>query len=370
MSKLFEKTTIRGLVIPNRFVRSATWEGMANGDGSCTPELTDYMVQLARGGVGLIITGHTYVSAEGQAGPRQLAVYRDDFTAGLADMVSAVHKAGGKIVMQLAHAGCQAVRGLTGQEALGPSVMTDKEGPINREMTLEDIGKVVESFGNGAVRAEKAGFDGVQIHGAHGYLLSQFVSPFFNKRKDDYGGTVENRARIILEILRTIKARVRADFPVMIKMNSQDFVEGGLSAEEGIKTAAILAESGFDAIEFSGGTIYSGKLSPVRPGKLDNPDEEVYYRNEAEKYKKAVGVPLMLVGGIRSFEVAENLVENGTADYISLCRPLIREPGLVNRWKSGDLRKASCLSDNQCFRPAMAGEGIYCVVEKKEQQKR
>ena len=237
-------------------------------------------------------------------------------------------------------------------------------------MTLEDIGKVVEAFGNGAVRAEKAGFDGIQIHAAHGYLLSQFLSPFYNKRKDEYGGILENRVRIILEILRTIKVRVRSDFPVMIKMNSQDFLEGGLSADEGIKIAAILAESGIDAIEFSGGSIHSGKLSPVRPGKLESRDEEVYYRKEAEKYKEAVSVPLMLVGGIRSFEVAEGLVENGTADYISLCRPLIREPALVKRWKSGDLRKATCLSDNQCFRPGMAGEGIYCVVEKKEQQKR
>jgi 2,4-dienoyl-CoA reductase-like NADH-dependent reductase (Old Yellow Enzyme family) len=369
MSKLFEETSIKGLTIPNRFIRSATWEGMANEDGSCTQKLTDYMVQLAHGGVGLIITGHTYVSAEGQAGPRQLGVYRDHFTAGLADMTSAVHKAGGKIVMQLAHAGCQAARELTGREALGPSVMTDKEGPINREMTLEDVGKVVEAFGKGAARAEKAGFDGVQIHAAHGYLLGQFLSPFFNKRKDEYGGTPENRVRIILEVFRTIKARVRSDYPVMIKMNSKDFVEGGLSGDEAIKFAAILAESGIDAVEFSGGTSYSGKLTPVRPGKLDSRDEEVYYRNAAEKYKKVVSVPLMLVGGIRSFEVAERLVEDGTTDYISLCRPLIREPDLVNRWKAGDRRKAACLSDNQCFRPGMAGEGIYCVVEKKEQQK-
>lgn len=308
--------------------------------------------------------------AEGKAGPWQLGVYDDDLIPGLTEMASAVHKEGGKIVLQLAHAGCQAARGLTGQEALGPSVMTGKEGPINREMTREDIGKVVEAFGNGAARAEKAGFDGVQIHAAHGYLLSQFISPFFNKRKDEYGGTLENRIRIILEVFRAIKARVRSDYPVMIKVNSQDFVDGGLSGDEAITIAAILAESGIDAVELSGGTSYSGKLIPVRPGKLDSRDEEVYYRKEAEKYKKSVSVPLMLVGGIRSFEVAERLVEDGTTDYISLCRPLIREPHLVNRWKSGDLRKASCLSDNQCFRPGMAGEGIYCVVEKKEKQKR
>jgi 2,4-dienoyl-CoA reductase-like NADH-dependent reductase (Old Yellow Enzyme family) len=343
---------------------------MANEDGSCTQKLTDYMVQLAHGGVGLIITGHTYVSAEGKAGPWQLGVYDDDLIPGLAEMASAVHQAGGKIVMQLAHAGCQAARGLTGQEALGPSVMADKEGPINREMTLEDIGKVVEALGNGAARAEKAGIDGVQLHAAHGYLLSQFLSPFFNKRKDDYGGRLENRMRIILEVLQNIKERVRADYPVMIKMNSQDFVEGGMNADEALRIAAILAKAGIDAIELSGGTMYSGKFSPVRPGELDSQEEEVYYRSEVGLYKKTIGIPLMLVGGIRSFEIAERLVDDGTTDYISLSRPFIREPDLVNRWKSGDLRKAFCISDNGCFRAGLAGGGIYCVVEEKEKLRR
>ena len=168
-------------------------------------------------------------------------------------MTGAVHKAGGKIILQLAHSGCQAQREHTGQEAWGPSVMDDKSGPLNREMTTEDIRKVVEAFGKGAARAERAGFDGVQIHAAHGYLLSQFLSPFFNKRKDEYGGSLENRARIVVEVLESIKGHVRADFPVMIKMNSQDFLEGGLSAGDAIKVAAILEASGIDAIELSGG---------------------------------------------------------------------------------------------------------------------
>jgi len=369
MSKLFEKTNIKSLSLPNRFVRSATWEGMATEAGACTQKLIDLMVQLVHGGVGLIISGHTYVRAEGQASLRQLGVYDDDLIPGLAEMTSAVHQAGGSIVLQLAHAGCHANRELTGQEAWGPSVMSDKNGPLNREMTREDIRKVVEAFGKGAVRAEKAGFDGVQIHAAHGFLLSQFLSPFYNKRKDDYGGSLENRVRIVLDVFNSIKSKVQADYPVMIKMNAQDFVEGGLNADEAMEIAAILDSSGIDAIEMSGGDLcYSGMLNPVRKGKISSPDEEVFYKKEAVKYKAKVRTPLMLVGGIRSFEVAEGLVNEGTTDYISLCRPLIREPGLVNRWRSGDLRKATCLSDNQCFQPAMAGEGIYCVVEKKEKQ--
>jgi len=369
MSKLFEKTQVKSLTIPNRFIRSATWEGMATKEGACTQKLTDLMVQLAQGGVGLIITGHAYVRGEGQAGLRQLGVYNDDFIPGLAEMTSAVNKAGGSIILQIAHAGCLANREVTGQEAWGPSVMTDKNGPINREMTREDIWNVVEDFGKAAARAEKAGFDGVQIHAAHGYLLSQFLSPFFNKRSDEYGGSLENRVRIILEVFQSIKGKVRADYPVMIKMNAQDFVEGGLTADEAIQVAVALDSSGIDAIELSGGTSFSGKLNPVRSGKLSTQGEEVFYKMEARRYKEKVGAPLMLVGGIRSFEIADRLVNKGTADYISLCRPLIREPDLVNRWRSGDRRKATCLSDNQCFKPAMAGEGIYCVVEKKEKQK-
>jgi 2,4-dienoyl-CoA reductase-like NADH-dependent reductase (Old Yellow Enzyme family) len=366
VSKLFEKTRIKGLTLPNRFIRSATWEGMAEEDGSCTRRLLDTMVQLAHGGVGLIITGHAYVSTEGQAGLRQLGVYSDDLVPGLAQMTAAVHAAGGKIVLQLAHAGCQADEELTGRKAVGPSVLHAEKGPMGREMTHAEIRRVVGAFGQGAVRAANAGFDGVQIHAAHGYLLSQFLSPFFNQRNDEYGGSLENRHRIVIEAFHDIKRRVGADFPVLLKMNAQDFLPDGLSAEDMLKVAATLSEAGIDAIELSGGTRFSGKRSHVRPGRLDSRDDEVFYLQEAKAYKKSITAPLMLVGGIRSFEVAERLVDEGTADYVSLCRPLIREPDLIQRWKSGDLRKSACISDNGCFKPGRAGEGIYCVVEKGE----
>jgi 2,4-dienoyl-CoA reductase-like NADH-dependent reductase (Old Yellow Enzyme family) len=365
VSKLFEETRIKGLTLPNRFIRSATWEGMAEEDGSCTRRLIDTMAQLAAGGVGLIITGHAYVSTEGQAGLRQLGVYSEDLVPGLTQMTAAVHAAGGKIVLQLAHAGCQAHEALTGQEAVGPSVLHTDNGPMGREMTHEEIRRVVDAFGQGAVRAAKAGFDGVQIHAAHGYLLSQFLSPFFNRRNDEYGGSLENRHRIVLEAFRDIKRRVGADFPVLLKINAQDFLPGGLSADDAIAVAAVLAEAGIDAIELSGGTRFSGKRTHVRTTR----DDEVFYLQEAKAYKKSITAPLMLVGGIRSFEVAERLVDEGTTDYVSLSRPLIREPDLIHRWRSGDLRKSACISDNGCFKPGLAGEGIYCVVEKREKQK-
>jgi 2,4-dienoyl-CoA reductase-like NADH-dependent reductase (Old Yellow Enzyme family) len=370
MSKLFEATTINTITLKNRFVRSATWEGMANDDGSCTPRLIDLMAELACGGVGLIITGHAYVSREGQAGPWQLGLYSDELLPGLAKMAETVHKADGTIVIQIAHAGCFAAFELTGLELLGPSDMEIERGPYCREMTHKEINRIVEAFGQAATRAKSAGFDGVQIHAAHGYLLSQFLSPFFNKRKDEYGGSVENRARIVLEIVQTIKAALGNNFAVLIKMNSEDFLDGGFSVEEVLQVAKIIQKAGIDAIELSGGSICSGKYIPIRKGRLDCEEKEVYYREAARRYKETINVPLMLVGGIRSYGVAEQLVEDGITDYVSLCRPLIREPDLINRWKSGDTRKATCQSDNLCFKPLRQGEGLYCVVEEKSRNKK
>ena len=237
--------------------------------------------------------------------------------------------------------------------------------PNCREMTGDDFRMVAEAFGKAAARAQEAGFDGVQIHAAHGYLLSEFLSPFYNRRNDQYGGSVENRARLLLEVAHNIRDKVGDRFPVMVKMNSEDFVTGGLTVEEMLEVASILESAGIDAIELSGGTRYSGDYMPVRPGRLDTENMEVYYLEAARKFKERVKVPLMLVGGIRSYAVAERIIREGIADYVSLSRPLIREPDLVNRWKSGDTGKARCLSDNLCYEPAIAGDGLYCVVEKR-----
>jgi len=365
MPNLFETTDIKSLTLANRFVRSATWEGMAAEDGSCTQKLIELMVKLAQGGVGLIITGHSYVSKEGQAGPWQLGVHRDEFVEDLQELTAAVHASGGKIVLQIAHAGCHAIPELSGQEAVGPSVIAGEKGPLCREMSVEEIQKVIEAFGQAAVRAQKAGFDGVQLHAAHGYLLSEFLSPFYNKRTDNYGGSTDNRARMVLQAIRKIRDNVGYQFPLMVKLNSEDYVESGLTMDEMLVVAALLEEAGVDAIELSGGTMFSGKYVAVRRGKLRTEEDEVYYMEAAKQYKAKIKLPLMLVGGIRSFEVADRLVKQGLTDYVSISRPLIREPDLVNRWKSGNTSRATCQSDNLCFKPAMQGNGIYCVTAKK-----
>jgi len=368
MSTLFGSSTINGMQLKNRFIRSATWEGMAHEDGAVTPKLIDTITALAAGGVGLIISSHTYVSPEGLATPWQIGIYQDELIPGLTEMAAAVHAHGGKIVMQLAHAGAFAMEKLTGLPAF---VVSDFEGLAasrRHEIGSQDVVKIVKAFAAGARRAQAAGFDGVELHSAHGYFLSQFLSPFFNRRRDDYGGDIRGRTKIHVEILHAIREAVGPDYPVLIKMNCRDFQEGGLSLEESLEAAQLLAASGLDAIELSGGLLTGGKLSPSRPG-IDAVDKEAYFKEEARAFKQALDIPLILVGGIRSLEVAEQLVTEGTADYISMSRPFIWEPDLIKRWQTGDRRKAACASDNLCFRPGFRGEGIYCVTRKRKQAK-
>ncbi len=370
-SLLFESHTIGTLNVKNRFVRSATWEGMADEDGFCTSTLVELTGQLAEGEVGLIVSSHAFVSPEGQAGPWQLAVYDDRFVPGLTQMAEAAHEGGSVIVLQLAHAGMQAATPLTKTEALGPSDMADENGAIGREMTAAEIEQTADAFVTAAGRAKAAGFDGVQLHGAHGYLLSQFLSSYYNRREDEFGGSVENRARIVLDILGRIKSTLGNDFPVLIKMNSEDFIDVGLSVEEMLQVAKMLEDAGIDGVELSGGTADgTSRFQPVRRGRLRTEEDEVFYREAAKRYKECIGVPLILVGGIRSCSVVEKLVDDGVTDFVSLSRPLIREPGLVARWKSGDTAKSECGSCNLCFKPILEGNGMYCVAKDRPKKKR
>jgi 2,4-dienoyl-CoA reductase-like NADH-dependent reductase (Old Yellow Enzyme family) len=364
MKKLFAKTKINQLELKNRFVRSATWEGLANPDGSCNDETANLILELAKGQVGMIITGHTYINQNGQAGIRQLGIYSDQLISSYIEMVKKVHREGSKIMMQIAHAGARASVELIKSQPLGPSSLEIKDGLSCREMTKKEIFQTIEDFKKAAVRAKKAGFDGIQIHAAHGYLLSQFLSPFFNKRNDEYGGSIENRTRFILEIIYAIRSELGQQFAVLIKLNSNDFIEGGFTAPEMVQVSAMLESAGIDAIELSGGTGLSlSKYSSSRLGEIDSQEEEAYYSDAAKLYKEKITVPLILVGGIRSYEVVKELVEKELADYISLSRPLIREPDLIKRWQSGNTERATCISCNQCFVPIRAGKGMYCVME-------
>ncbi len=369
MATLFEETTINGMILKNRLVRSATWEGMATPDGRPTPKMADFYRELAAGGVGLIISGFAFVQPDGKALPGQMGIHTDDFADDYKALTSAVHAAGGKIVLQIVHAGGQTMRETIGQQPLAPSaVEIDQFQEKPAELTKAQIDQITASFGEGARRAKAWGFDGVQFHGAHGYLINQFLSPLTNQRLDEYGGSIEKRIRFLMEVYRAVRNQVGPDYPVMIKLNASDNLKGGLEARDADYAARRLSEAGIDAVEVSAGTPASGKKNPARQ-KIINPGKEAYNLELARMIKGAVSCPVMVVGGYRSYEVAERTIAEELMDYVSMSRPLINEPGLPARWQAGDHRLAGCISCNGCFGPGLQEGGIYCVVKKKEIEK-
>ncbi|UCD66406.1 MAG: NADH:flavin oxidoreductase [Deltaproteobacteria bacterium] len=369
MNTLFDRSTINSMTLKNRLTRSATWEGMCDADGKPGPKLIAFYRELARGNVGLIITGYTFVSPEGKQLPGKMGIHSDNFADAMKEMTGAVHEDGGKICIQLVHAGGQTDAANAGQTPLAPSSIATGQYPeVPIEMTRDDIDRIVDAFGSGARRAKEWGFDGVQLHGAHGYLINQFLSPLTNLREDEYGGSIDNRCRFLLESYRAVRTAVGPDFPVMIKLNGSDNLAGGLTIEDAVFAAKALDREGIDCIEVSGGTPASADQSPART-KINSPEKEAYNLQLARQIRAAVKCPLMVVGGFRSFDVAEKTIQE-TADYISMARPFIREPGLVKRWQEGDRSPARCISCNSCFMPGIKEGGIYCVVEKKEQEKK
>ena len=368
MTAIFEATNLSGIELRNRLVRSATWEGLADDSGRVTPQLTRIYEELAEGEVGLIISSYLYIQAVGKQAVGQIGVDTDASIPGLSKLAREVHARGGKIVGQVVHCGGQADRRQNG--GLQPMAPSALESPGYREVPLEltarEIDEVISDFAAAARRLVEAGFDGVQLHGAHGYLLSQFLSPLRNRRTDAYGGGVQNRSRLCLEVYRAVRTAVGPSFPVMIKLNANDFMEGSTTEEDACLLASALADEGIDAIEVSGGTPGSGKLGAARPN-IEAPEDEAYFLPQAEAIRRAApGVSLMLVGGLRSLEVMDRVLESGTVDYFSLSRPLIREPELPARWQRGDRRRADCISCLGCFGPARKGEGIRCVQESQE----
>ena len=340
MTHLFKPSEINGMVLPNRFIRSATWDGLATDDGASTPQMAALMGKLAQGGVGLIITGHAYVHPHGQHQPWQLGIDRDELMPGLQSMTDAVHDNGGNIVIQLGYGGAYLSKSRV------------------RNLIARDIRTLVATYGHAAERAKRAGFDGIQIFAAHGFFLSQMLCPRYNDRTDDYGGNIRNRARLLLEVTQEIRNVVGSDYPLLVKLNCRDFVDNGLTLEESIQAGVMLEEKGIDAVELSGGLLNNPNLMKDH---IHTEEEEAYFQDEARAFKEEIHVPLILVGGVRSYPVAERLVNDGTADYISMCRPFISEPGLINRWKTGDQSKAACISCNNCIEQAKKGEGIRCI---------
>jgi 2,4-dienoyl-CoA reductase-like NADH-dependent reductase (Old Yellow Enzyme family) len=361
---VFDSITIGTVTIKNRFARSATWEGMATPEGAVTPELTRLMKTLAEGGTGLLFSSHAYVRRDGQVSLKQLGIYDDMLLPGLKEMCDATHSTGALIFAQLAHGGANANRALSGLDSVAPSDVKNANGERPLVMSEEDIAVLAQDFAKAAFRAVKAGFDGVQIHAAHAYCLGEFLSPYYNKRTDRYGGSVENRARALVEVYRSVRDTVGKGYPVTVKINSEDFIKGGLTPSMMVETSALMEDEGLDAMEMSGGGGPVARYSSHRPGDLKTLDEEGYYKDAARLYKSRVKkMPLILVGGIRSLETSRRILRDGLADMISLSRPLIREPNLVKRWGAGDERRATCVSCEGCSAAAASGKGLHCVLE-------
>lgn len=356
MSILFAPARIGSITVPNRFVRSATHGYMADDEGFVTDANVELYGRLAEGEVGLIITGHAHVQPSGKASPRQTGVFDDRFIEGLARIPAAVHRFPSRVFLQIAHAGRQTKEKLCGCAPVSPSAVYDPVSKVMpRELSDSEIRGLIADFASAAVRAKRAGFDGVELHAAHGYLLSSFLSPHTNRRADEWGGPIENRARVLVEVLRGFKAACGRDFPVIVKLNSTDFLEGGLVLEDAALIARLLEAHGIDGIEVSGGMAEAGKGS-VWAG-LRSEGDEGYFVENATRIKQEVQVPVFGLGGIRTLAVAERIVREGRADLVSLSRPLIREPFLVKHFREGLAARSDCISCNKCFNP----RGIRCA---------
>ena len=363
---------IGSLEIKNRFVRSATFEGMATEDGYVTDKHVTLYEDLAKGGAGLIITGYCYIQESGQAFENQTGVSSDDFIPGLSKIAKVIHENGEncKVALQIAHCGHQS-RFL--ENTISSSAMEEKlTRKIPREMTKEEIQDTIDAFAQAIRRAKEAGFDAVQLHGAHGYLITQFLSPYINKRTDDYGGSLEKRTKFLEEIYQKSADLVGKDFPIFIKMNGVDFIEGGTTIEESTEVARRLEQIGYAAIEVSAGIWEVAKLrkkdlgwkptflpeSRMFIGKMNEPAYNLPY---AEAFKKVLDIPVILVGGINSITLVEQILSYESADFVSLSRPLIREPDLPNRWMKGiGNDTVDCEYCNGCLSTTASG-GLFCA---------
>lgn len=374
-SPVFQPGEIGGMTLKNRLVRSATYEAMAAEDGSVTDEIVELYEILAEGGVGMIIASYAGVHPGGRSTLKQTGIDRDDLIPGLNRIARAVHEHGDgcKVAVQLVHSGRQS---WVLDETIAPSAVLEPfRGKIPREMTVEETQETVEAFAEATRRAKEAGFDAVQLHAAHGYLLSGFLSPYTNRRKDRYGGSTENRFRIVGEILERSVQKVGDQFPIFIKMNVDDCLEGGIDLTESTKIATLLWQAGFAAIETSSCMWevltrskeelgWEPAMIPESRVDIGSRDQEAYHLPYAREIKKVIDVPLVLVGGIRSFDVAEEILAEGSADFISLSRPLVRQPDLPNRWLKGiGGPTAECVSCNGCVGSLMGAGSLECVMK-------
>jgi 2,4-dienoyl-CoA reductase-like NADH-dependent reductase (Old Yellow Enzyme family) len=379
---IFNPVNIGGIALRNRFIRSATHEGMASAEGAPLESLEKLYLRLAKGGVGAIVTGYAGVMQQGKSNfPGMLMMHDDALIPAYRRLVDAVHREGAPLVMQLAHCGRQTRSAVTGMCTVAPSPLRDpyysEETP--HELTESEIRAIIDAFVSAAGRAKASGFDAVQLHMAHGYLLAQFLSPNANRRRDRWGGSLENRFRIVSEILAGI-TRNLGSYPVLAKINGYDGMPGGMRPGEAAKVAQMLEAAGCIAVEVSSGTIAEGlsimrgervpidavlavnfkfaaipkplkplmnRILPVFAPKSPMPLRG-YNLDAARLIKNAVSIPVIAVGGIHTLAEANDAIASGATDFISMSRPFIIEPAIVKRYEAGKQQASRCTMCNYC----------------------
>lgn len=383
MSILFTSAKIGSMELSNRMIRAASHEGLADERGRPTEKQFEFYKGFIEGGIGLVITGYAGIMQSGKSAIFHMTMIDDDeIIPSHQRLVERIHKINGKIVLQIAHCGRQTWSSETKEPLIAPSPIPCgfyRERP--KEMTKEDIYIVIENFAKAALRAKRAGYDGVEIHAAHGYLLSTFLSRHSNRRRDEWGGSIENRFRIIGEVLRATREAVGRDYPIIIKLNTYENTPLGITPKECVGFAKMVEDTGCcNAIEFSCGTNEGGfvmargkfptdaifkylrpyckyrpifkfliKVFVVPFVKLMQPQfSEGYNLTTAAKAKEVISLPVITVGGMRSKEFMERAISEGKTDFVSIARPLIREPDLPNKFKSLKIKKALCTHCNQC----------------------
>lgn len=390
---VFTPAKIGNIEIPNRLICSATARCRATEDGFVTDDLIKVYEELARGGVGLTITGVSIIREDGRTISKMLGNYSDEYIEGLSELAGAYHNItnelgnNSKIFLQIGHCGSQVTHWGYPGEIISSSPKENKLlKKIPKVLTIDEILEIAELFGEATRRAKQAGFDGVQYHGAHGYLITQFYSPYMNNRVDDYGGSTENRARFALNLLEMSRKKVGNNFPICLKMNGSDKIEGGLNVDEAINLAIIFAKSGFDALEISSYIWEAGRLEdvislpPESQKDLRKRGIEAYNLKYAQKIKNILNknlttrIPIILVGGLYRFETIKSILDKTEIEFCAMSRSLIRQPNLPNIWQKGPpFPEAECIHCNLCTNEFLVKgprtKGVKCIAEEKSKRK-
>jgi NADPH2 dehydrogenase len=318
MSYLLKPLNARNLNLSNRLIMPPMATSKAEADGRVSQDILDYYDEKSKGGyISLIIIEHSFIMQAGKASNQQLSVADSSVVEKLKRLSETIHHNGSKAVMQLNHAGSAASSEVTGTDPVGPSAVPNpRKGNVPKELTKQEIEDIIKAFKESALRVKEAGFDGVEIHSAHGYLLNQFLSPLTNKRTDEYGGDIHNRIRIHLQVIRAVREVVGEGFPVFLRLGASDYMEGGTTIEDSRIAASEFEKAGVDIMDISGG--FCGYIVP-------NITEQGYFSSLARAIKEVVSIPVILTGGITKVQAAEKLLSDGKADLIGVGRAIYKD---------------------------------------------